>query len=360
MLLADYNGTSSSQFVLGVGKMRLPGGASTLRILNGSTDVESQTGTFSHTQDNLGRDVTVCSPAGSVMTGISDAYFYGLGGTDALRGAGIESPFGTGFLHGAGDVLLWALTRHSTVKVDRARIAQHSNHLNQYKVDTWINKPINTWAWIESALLRWLPVEVRQSAEGIWFQPIRWDYTETDVVAVLDANGRTVQRVSSVQSLRQPVYNEITVRCRPGRGSSWLAQRTLTSQSGQLSQIRTETSNIVADDRILPSFIARSSQRVFGVRPLTIDIAQTWQVGTALLVAQSAIGRYAWPKRTMSYQASQQFEALAIGSVVALTDADLHLSGQLAFVYDRVDGGAGVRLDLILLDSPVTRAASTD
>jgi len=237
-------------------------------------------------------------------------------------------------------------------------MAAHRDWLNQFKVDTYINTEINAWAWLEAAVLRWLPVIARESDEGIYFLPLRWDYTAIDAVADLSVERFEVARLGAVSRLSQPIYNEITVNYRPARTSpkKWYVGHTITAEPGTLATVFHTT----LDDRITGSHLARASQAgPWGVRPHVVDIPQTWDDSTATLVAQLLLQRYAGPKRTVRYQADKEYEAIEPGSAITITDAEIHLSRAVAYVVDVSLEGDSPVLDLILLDHAVHSKRAT-
>jgi hypothetical protein len=107
------------------------------------------------------------------------------------------------------------------------------------------------------------------------------------------------------------------------------------------------------DPRILASYLAQRSQTVYGVRPLVLDLPQTWDDATAELVARDRLNRHAWHKRTATYAGGAELEAIEPGSCIALTDSAVHLDEALALVVDVEATSAGALLSLVLLDNPV-------
>jgi hypothetical protein len=345
LLVEARAATASSGLLLSFGQMAAVG----VRIHNITIGLEGD-GVPILTADLLGRPCTY-SQVGStaLLNVITDEFWYGLA-ADATYGGGVRHPRKPGeMLRGAGDVLAWGLTEYTSIVVDRGQMAAHSDWLNAFSVDTYLNTPTDAWSWLTGAVLSWVPVVVRESEYGMYFLPVRWDYTSTDVTAWLSVERGDIGRDGTVKRLSQPIYNEITVQYRPKReGKKWHSTHTLTAKEGTLS-----VSNEVTDDaRISGSNLAQLSQAEYGIRPKTISIPHTWSDDTAVLVARLLLQRYAWPKRTIQYTASQAFEALEPGMCVALSDAELHLTDAVAYVVDTTPTSGGVTLDLILLDHP--------
>ena len=338
----EYSGTVDGKIAVYMGPMH----AAAVQLHNRTFGTTEQRTPFL-TPDLLGRDVSVVTFGGGVQIGETDEFWIGLQ-DDATFGGGLASPVGPGPLRGAGDVISWALVEHSGMTIDAGRMAAAADWLNRFSVDSYLNAPTNVWDWLTAAVLSWLPVVPRESAAGLYFQPIRWDYTLTDVVAFLDV-ARDVQRAGPIGRLKQPIYNEITVRYRPSSESGkWHTSRTVTATAGTLSTTDTTTT----DARVAGSFYAARSQAIHGVRPYVVDIAATWDDTTASLVAELLISRYAWPKRTVQYTGGRDLEALEPGQAVAITDPSVHLDEALAILVDIMPTAGGVRLDLILLDHP--------
>ena len=315
--------------------------------LHNRTDGNTEIRTPALEVDGLGRTVSTIGFGGGVALGANDEYWIGLQ-DDATYGGGLPSPFGPGPLRGAGAVISWVLIEHSGLMVDAGRMAAAAPWLDQFQVDTYLNTPVNLWDWLTGAVLSWLPVTPRESELGLYFAPVRWDYTRVDVVAFLAA-GRDIERAGPVGRLDQPIYNEITVRYRPSsEGGKWHTSRTVTATAGTLSA----TDGTTDDVRVGASFHAARSQAIHGVRPYVVDIAATWDDATASLVAELLIDRYAWPKRTVQYTGGRELEALEPGQAVAITDPAVHLSEAIAILIDVTPIAGGVMLDLIILDHP--------
>lgn len=325
--------------------------AASVRLHNTTTGTEDTVPTIG-AFDELGRSVTLAEFTGtSVLGDLSDEYWIGFQ-DDATFGGGIQNPYQAGRpLRGAGDVIRYVLQQYTTIPVDNGRLSANLAELNRYQIDTWLNVPTNALEWLQSEVFSWLPVQLLESSQGLYVRPYRFDQTQADVVAWLSADRRDIERQGQLQRLNQAIHNEITVRYRPanGPGTAWLSSITITSKAGQLSVTDAETE----DPRILSSYLAQRSQTVYGVRPLIIDLPQTWDDTTAELVAKDRISRHAWHKRTATYQGGSDLEAIEPGSCIALTDSAVHLNEALALVVDVEATSAGVLLSLVLLDNPV-------
>jgi len=363
-LMVEYRAaTLASRVLLGIGHIH----ASTVRTYNLTADPPvSEDNAVIHDADGLLQDVSLAefSSFGGVFSASATEYWYGLQ-ADSVYGGGMPNPYTPGtYLRGASDVIRWVLDTFTDIRVDHARMATYAPWLNQFHVDSYLNTPINAFEWLTASVLAWLPVVALGSAEGLYFAPVRWDATAADAQAFLSVERGDITRETPVSRLSQPIYNEITVRYRPQvTGGKWHTTHTLTADRGALSPppqpgvvIKRPTAT-PSDDRVAGSYLARMSQAVYGVRPYTIDIHHTWSDTTAQLIAQMLLDRHAWPKRTATYSAGPELEALLPGSVVAISDAEIYLDEALAYVVDVSTAGRSVRLDLILLDHPVTRSS---
>jgi len=352
-LLVEYHATASnSRLLLGLGILQAPD--TTYRIANaskanasdptyaGSAGNASDFGTM---QDLQGRTVTYAALTSDVLGDLGDSYYYGLGGTDAARGAGIPNPFGPGHLRGAGDVIRWALLQ-SDRPADRAAMATYADDLSAYAVDTYINRQVDPWIWLESEILGWIGAVAIDGPDGIYLRPIRYDLTAESAVAHLIA-GRDVERSGNLTRARDPIVNEITILYRRRADGGWGKQVTLTAQAGALTGAEPGLS---ADSRIYASALAARSQAIYGVRPHTIELAHVYDDTTAVLVAQRRLERSALPKRIVRYEGGIGLDVLTVGDAVTITDPGLYLDAQVAIVGDLELSTESVQIDLILGD----------
>lgn len=328
----------------------LGGDAASVSVQVVQGDVETTaTETVVPTSDLLGRRIEV---APVVVADSGGQFRIGFG---AATGGGIR--WRGELLRGAGDVIAWALTEHYSGRVDLGRLAAARSALNLYKIDTWINAPTVVWDWLQAEVLSLLPVELRESAEGIYPALLRWDLTERDAVAHLEAP--RVEREGAIGLDAVSIANEITVEYRPlaDSGARWLGRHVLTSTaaigsassaSGGVRVVR-DSSLLATDVRVQGHPACTKSQRRYGLRPLRIQAEAVWDTATAVRIASDAAARLALPRRTARYVGGHHLEALEVGQAVTLTDAELHLDRIVCLVVDVAPVAGGTALDLVLL-----------
>lgn len=304
--------------------------------------------------DDLGRDVAIArprddNPEGEYLVGFSSAA--GWGGGIVYRGQ---------MVRGAGTLAEWGLRTYYDGEVDWGRTAAVKSFLDAFKIDTWIDSPVNFFSWWQGEILSLLPVEVRESQAGLYLALRRYDLTEADAVAHLDAtagSGR-VTRVGPAAVVSDGPFNEITVDYRPIDGSRWLARHVLTGLAGVLVGADA-IADPVTDTRIVRDYLCAESQRRYGVRPLRIQAGAVWDSGTAVLVARHIAARSAWPRRVVQYVGGPWLDSLEVGAAVTVTDPDLYLDREVAVVTDVLPGAGETTVTLEVLDRPTHRIRRT-
>jgi|TARA_R100000084_G_scaffold46200_1_gene18986 hypothetical protein len=270
-------------------------------------------------------------------------------------GGGIGNLYGTGTLAGAGDVIVWALrTAAGDLLVDYETLERLAPRLNAYRIDTWVNDPkVTALEYLRSAILPHLPVAETTTAAGWSLSYIDYGANEKDAIATLTA-GHDIERASAVQLIANGVANQVTVSYRPLDGS-----RNYASQVTITPNVFVAGSNTAGDIRhpSYPSKIASASESRYGLKAIDIEVDETWDDATALLIAEDAIKARALPITAISYQAlSYEWERTQIGEVYLLTDAGLSLSERVAIVTDvQVGGGQPPVITLILPDPMLKR-----
>jgi len=278
---------------------------------------------------------------------------------DATYGGGLKYR-GDRLLRGAGDVLDYMLSRHYSGQVDAARVAAAQAYLNQWKIDAWIEEPVNVWDWLESEVLPLLPVEMRESPDGVYPAIIRYDVTGSDSRGSL-IGGENAVRDSVVSYTSSDVINEVIVKYRPVR-DTWQGQRTVTAQAEQVSIDAPNTRLGTAfstnqpgwygapDVRVLGNQRAALSQAKYGLKSKEIKAGALWDTASAILTATWILDRYALPRRRVRYRVLE--DRWDVGDVLLLTDDEVSISEALAIVTDVTpETGGDYTLDLVLVES---------
>lgn len=333
--------------------------ASQARVLNWGVR-DSDTRDVLTTEDALGREVsyitfTAGTPSASTLTQLQhgDEVWVGFS-ADTTYGGGIYGLDGSSVLRGAGDVIEWMLTRHTTMRVDTGRMRAEADALNRYLVDTYIDERIRAWEWLANELLPLVPAVIRQGQEGIYMSAVRWDATALDAVAHLSADRGDMHRSGPLRALRQPIYNEIELRYRGAmNGTTWWSRVAISAEH----KVRTHRIQ-ATDDRVHGSYLCRLSQSTYGLRPKTMEALWVWDNLTAGHIVADMAARYALPKRTARYVGGPALESIEPWSVVTVSDEEVHLDGAVALVQQQTLQSSGVVLDLIILDHPAQTVRS--
>lgn len=272
-----------------------------------------------------------------------DEYYAGFRDDD-YWGGGLRSRHG-GLLRGAGDVIDWVLSEFYTGPVDFGRVSDVRSRLNRYKIDTWIDAPVNIWEWLRREVLPLLSVELREGVAGLYPAILRYDLTEADCRSHLDADPETgwVTRSSEVEETDDDIINEVTIRFRPGRGGSseWLEQRIIGADASIRRYAAGAPSGgfkLQADGDVIGLPICAQSQATWGVLATEIEAHAVWDPATAVQIACDMATRRALPRMRVRYMGD--VEHLEVGEGVLLTDPDLHLDHVVALVTDVVPGAA--------------------
>lgn len=300
--------------------------------------------------DLLGVPVTLVSLGGTGLTPALDRSWYV--SFDVTNGGGLMNAEGTTPLRGVGEILQYFCQRHTRIPIDIGRMRSEAARLDRYKVDTFLNSGVNVWEWLQEAVVGLAPVIQLQSSVGLYWKFLDWGATKTDAVAELNADAGQLERVGPVRTLGGPIYNEITVEYAPFATSSRYRKRVVVTAQRDATTAGPPTT--ADDSRITENIRCRRSQLQYGVKPFTFSTSAVWDDVTAALIAADIANRYALPHRRIQYQGGAQLEALEIGSVVLLTDAEIYIDAEVALVMEiTAGGGEDVTLELVMVDNPV-------
>ncbi len=303
-------------------------------------------------EDGVGRTVSMVDMQASGITiEFGRLYFVGWLIED---GGGLPNPKGGGVLRGAGDLIEWVIQTWTDIRIDAARFGGIRERLNAYKIDTYLNVPIDPMAWLNSEIIPLLPIEPRQGEEGLYWYMRRWDATSSDAVARLDADLGQVQRESLVTTESAQVVNEVTVRFGPDRATGRFALMVVVGADDQTrSNDEIESGLVTTDSRMLGGYRAQLSQSIYGRQSLEVEAASVWDIATAALIGQDIIAEQSLPRRFVDYSGGTDLEAFDIGQILILNDSAVQLLDVIVQVLDITVGGPDIILHLELFDDPV-------
>ena len=303
------------------------------------------------TTDLVGREISFVNMQGSGLT-MDNGRIYYVGWQST--GGGLINPVGGGLLRGAGDVIEWFMRTWTDIRIDASRFGPIKELLNAYKIDAYINEPIDPVAWLNANVFPILPIEPRQGEEGLYWYMRRWDATSTDAVARLDADAEQIQRASMVTTESAQVVNEVTVVYGPDRNTGRGAFRRIVGAQDQTrANDEIEAGLVTTDSRMLGGYQAALSQSIFGRQPLTIVANSVWDDSTATRIAQDIIAEQALPRRFVNYRGGTDLESFNIGDIVILNDSKVFLDDVVAQILDITVGGADIMLAFEIFDDPV-------
>lgn len=344
-LLVDYTAANANSRVLIAGHAVQ---ASTVTLYD-ATDggIVKESRTVQLVPDGLGRQVSVVDFSGAAILSedVGRKWYVGWNATNG----GLVG-FDGGILRGAGDVIWYFLTRYTRIPVDVGRMRAETSRLNRYKIDTYINRSVDAWTWLQQEVIPLLPVLQRETSQGLFFQFIKWDADSTDAVAEIDADTARLDRVGSVKLSGSEIHNEVTVSFAPFATSQRYRKRKIVTADYGKTSIDGQTTT---DARVTGSRAAQLSQRLYGVRPLEIQTSAVWDEETAGRIALDKVAQYALPKRAISYEGGSELEGYDVGSIVLLTDSEIYVDRAVALITD-IRIGNRVRMSLLLLDATET------
>lgn len=307
--------------------------------------------TVLETVDGVGRTISYVDMQGSGLTMAEGRIYYA--GWSAGTG-GLPNTKDTGALRGAGDVIEWIIQTWTDIAIDGPRFAGVRELMNAYKIDTYINEPIDPMAFLNAEVFPYLPVEPRQGEEGLYWYFRRWDATSKDAIARLDADTRQLQRASQISTESAQVVNEVTVMYGIDRNTGRHAFRRIIGATDQTrSDDEIEAGLLTTDSRMLGGYRAALSQSIFKRQPIEITVDSVWDDSTATRIGQDIISEQALPRRFVDYSGGTDLEAFKVGDIVILNDTAVQLIDVVAQIADVTIGGPDIILHFELFDDPV-------
>lgn len=274
-------------------------------------------------QDSLGQTVSYCDITGAatILIGSDVEYWvawYG-GGSDGAGGA--LRLDGTGAIDGAGD-LIEVLLSKSTKRWDRGRTAAAVPYLNRFRVAGYIGESVSPWEYIQSNLIKILPVSFVEGPDGLYPVPWRYDATKADAVDAFDLTvDPSIDRDGPVSYVgTSAIENEFKLKY-AHRGRHGDSKRTVTLGATNGNS----------------SVFTRISQARYGRRAKEEETICVYSDATAGLILSWWARAKSLPARTVSYVAGHDRRWLERGNIVTLTDTDLAFDSQLAMIMDIKD-----------------------
>lgn len=247
---------------------------------------------------------------------------------------------------GAGDLLEYLLNL-TTLRVDRARVANAKDYLNQIKVSGYVDSQGSAYDFIKDQLLPILPcLSMTSGAEGIYPCVFRFDSTSKDAVAELIEGPEygLVRDGPVAYEGRDTLVNEVAI------------SYALKARTGDYHRTRTLTGDPerVGETDYLTSTQARQSYLRYGklTKALSTDIV--YETNSADLVAMWHVLAHGFVRRVVKFSGVQRWGFLSKGDVVTCTLPKLSMSQVVGLVRSkRWDLSGFVSLEIVLLEDPV-------
>jgi hypothetical protein len=269
---------------------------------------------------------------------------------DDVVGGGLADASGNA-MRGAGDVLEWLMLQ-SGVPVDLGRFAAAKSLLSGFKLDFTIDAETTPWEYVTAHILPILPVSIVSGPDGVYPVVWRYDALASDSVAAIDTGlDPYVQRASNVSYDRSNVVNAFSL-------TYALSVRT-SNYAGALRYAAEGTTGATTN------YYCTLSKRRYA-RPDGADLESgkaietpcIYDNATAHAVLQWMSRAFCLARRRIEYIAPEStYGWLERGHVVTITDADLHLTNQVALVESiRIDGSPMLRIKLLIIEETVRDA----
>jgi hypothetical protein len=292
----------------------------------------------SYRQDGLGNYVSTVDISGAAAEICRSVEFQvqWVGAAEGENGGLVRTDSG-GLTRGAGDVMEYVL-KQSTLRVDWGRFNAVRQKMNAYFLDFFMDSNVSPWEWISDNLLPLMPVSMHSGAQGLY--PVFWDYAATsrDAVDSIE-HGPGVVRVSGMEYQTQPskLRNKITLKY----------GYDVVEGEHQRSAIHTPDPDLTDSEQITSEFAKRSKLQ-YGLKAESIFTSEVVNDdATAHKVTNWRILAEAFSHRSITYEVSQEYAYLELGSVILLTDAELYLQDVVALVQGNQINDTG-RIDLTL------------
>lgn len=238
-----------------------------------------------------------------------------------------------------GSVLALMMGHAARVRVDYPRFAELSSRLPSWLLDGVVDEVTSAWGLISSSLLPILPVGLVDGPNGI--MPV---YTGTirdqrEVVHRLTEGPHFAGLGAPSLSSASSVYNDVTLKYAYDAASR---------------EYRRDVHLTGIDALYL-----RKSQGTYGYRPLEVETAWCYDVGTAAGIASTIAHRHHRQMMTLEYLATPALHGpggeseLVIGDLVRITDARWSISDRMAIVTRVARSPARLVIGLTIIHSAV-------
>ena len=240
--------------------------------------------------------------------------------TYGIMGAG-GSP-----IRGLGDVILWAM-RQSDVRHDEGRIAGQLARLNQWAVDTYIQRSperdLAPYSWLSGTALSHIPLSAHIGPNGLYYLPWRYDATADEAIVHLstatNAHRSGLATSTNLDNVRTNV--DVSYRYNP-RTSRFRSTVEMTGEDDETDAIRSAS---------LAGVFAAYGRMGAAEAPLH----SVQDAITASSVARSLAKRHGRQRTRIGYVVEQYPGGLVgPGDVVTVTDSELGLTAAVAVVVE--------------------------
>jgi hypothetical protein len=233
----------------------------------------------------------------------------------------------------AYEVLVSGLQRWARESADWSRLPEVQAGLERFLVDTWIDAgQADFWSWYGSALLPFLPYEIRVSARGHYLVETRYASDPRRQVRSISADRGEATIASAISLSDGGPYNEFAANYRHNREGDPLGRILLTGRDGVVSARELGANVDALVTTAVRSELCSRSESKYGARPAPVlELDWCWDEGTAIEVLSWMAERDALPARMATYTIPDG-DTLREGQEVSLTDTPRGLVGAAAIV----------------------------
>ena len=265
----------------------------------------------SYEADGLGQLCAVVDITGrSVILGNAEEYLVAWTDGGAYSGPG-------GAIDGAGDLLLWALSRIE-YPVDYSRLLAWRHWFNRFTISGFLDEPTSPWRFITDALMGIAPVSIQNKDGRLRAIPWRYDARPADAV-------RSIEVGAGVTMPGRIVHELDKVRSR------WQLS-TSTKADGQTRVSLTTSPALPVSSYASSSSVIQTAYTVVGDALETVEEAWIGDVSTAWLVLHWRAIRGLVTRYVQLQDITGEYEDLEDGDVVTVTHSAAGLESALGLV----------------------------